>query len=104
MGTEMPGIRLSKMTRSEADAMPQGNSQVHNTVILQLLCVKTPQLWHERKKGRGHLERTQGPLEGVGCTTDPLPLAKTETVVDSGMRAQALHYSGTPTVSGSASP
>ena len=84
--------------------MPQGNSQVHNTVILQLLCVETPQLWHERKKRRGHLKRTQGPLEGHGCTTDPLPLAKTEAVVDSGMSAQALRYSGTPTGSGSASP
>lgn len=65
--------------------MPQG-SQVHNTVILQLLCGKST--WHERKKRRGHLEKTQGSLEGHGCTIDPLPLAETETVVDSGMRAQ----------------
>lgn len=84
--------------------MPQGNGQVHNTVILQLLCVENLQLWHERKKRRGHLEKTQGPLEGHGCTTDPLPLTETETVVDSGMRAQVLCYSGTPTGSGSTSP
>ena len=55
----MPGIRLSKTTRSEADTMPQGNGQVQ---------------------------------------------AEAERAVDSGMRAQVLRYSGTPTGSGSAGP
>ena len=59
METEMPGIRLSKTTRSEADTMPQGNGQVQ---------------------------------------------AEAERAVDSGMRAQVLRYSGTPTGSGSAGP
>lgn len=87
----MSGIKLSKTTRSKADAMSQGNGLVCNTIVLQSLCVETQQLWpRERKKRRGHLERTQGPLEDHHGAIDPLPVAKAETAVDSEVRVQIL--------------
>ena len=87
----MSGIKLSKTTRSKADAMSQGNGLVCNTTVLQSLCAETQQLWPRgSKKRRGRLERTQGPLEGHRGAIDPPPLAKAETAVDSEVRVQIL--------------